>query len=107
MEPALLYRLLYLNCFNPPPPRACSTPDPSRVLLFFFSTLPKQSGKSAAGFDLSGVIASEADFSKTDFTEVVMSKSYARVSFGATFRYAVPYEAPKSSFLVPCFFTRM
>lgn len=37
------------------------------------------SGKSAAGFDLSGVIASEADFSKGDFKEVVMSKAYARV----------------------------
>lgn len=40
----------------------------------------RDSGKSAAGFDLSGVIASEADFSKGDFTEVVMSKAYARVS---------------------------
>lgn len=38
------------------------------------------SGKSAAGFDLSGVIASEANFSKGDFKEVVMSKAYARVS---------------------------
>ena len=38
------------------------------------------SEKSAAGFDLSGVIASEANFSKGDFKEVVMSKSYARVS---------------------------
>lgn len=40
------------------------------------------SEKSAAGFDLSGVIASEANFSKGDFKEVVMSKSYARVSRG-------------------------
>lgn len=40
------------------------------------------SEKSAAGFDLSGVIASEANFSKGDFKEVVMSKSYARVSKG-------------------------
>ncbi|CAM9537909.1 unnamed protein product [Ectocarpus sp. 6 AP-2014] len=38
------------------------------------------SGKSAAGFDLSGVIASEANFSKGDFKEVVMSKAYARSS---------------------------
>ncbi|CAM9469271.1 unnamed protein product [Ascophyllum nodosum] len=38
------------------------------------------SGSSAAGFDLSGVIASEADFSKGDFKEVVMSKAYARNS---------------------------
>eukprot|EP00903_Cladosiphon_okamuranus_P020124 g18479.t1 len=38
------------------------------------------SGKSAAGFDLSGVIASEANFAKTDFKEVVMSKAYARSS---------------------------
>lgn len=37
------------------------------------------SEKSAAGFDLSGVIASEANFSKGDFKEVVMSKAYARV----------------------------
>lgn len=31
---------------------------------------------------MSGVIASEANFSKGDFKEVVMSKSYARVSKG-------------------------
>ncbi|CAM9629219.1 unnamed protein product [Hapterophycus canaliculatus] len=49
------------------------------------------SGKSAAGFDLSGVIASEANFSKGDFKEVVMSKSYARISNweGADFTNAV------------------
>lgn len=52
------------------------------------------SGKSAAGFDLSGVIASEAKFAKTDFKEVVMSKAYARVSsknalFGLLCREAV------------------
>eukprot|EP00904_Undaria_pinnatifida_P004676 jgi/Undpi1/14209/HiC_scaffold_9.g03858.m1 len=49
------------------------------------------SEKSAAGFDLSGVIASEANFSKGDFKEVVMSKSYARNSNweGADFTNAV------------------
>ncbi|CAM9306471.1 unnamed protein product [Choristocarpus tenellus] len=51
----------------------------------------KLSGLSAAGFDLSGVIASEADFSKTDFKEVTMSKAYARNSNfdGADFTNAV------------------
>ena len=52
--------------------------------LFFLCTCTISaswfSEKSAAGFDLSGVIASEANFSKGDFKEVVMSKAYARVS---------------------------
>lgn len=53
-------------------------------LSFFTRMIPASwfSEKSAAGFDLSGVIASEANFSKGDFKEVVMSKSYARVSKG-------------------------
>ncbi|CAM9845112.1 unnamed protein product [Discosporangium mesarthrocarpum] len=51
----------------------------------------KMGGATADGFDLSGVIASEADFSKTSFKEATMSKSYARNSNfdGADFTNAV------------------
>lgn len=55
---------------------------PLFLLLLHTRTNSGFSEKSAAGFDLSGVIASEANFSKGDFKEVVMSKSYARVSKG-------------------------
>eukprot|EP00611_Tribonema_gayanum_P025208 TRINITY_DN5695_c0_g1_i1.p1 TRINITY_DN5695_c0_g1~~TRINITY_DN5695_c0_g1_i1.p1 ORF type:complete len:233 (-),score=63.02 TRINITY_DN5695_c0_g1_i1:269-967(-) len=49
------------------------------------------SGKSAALSDLSGVIASEANFSKVDFKEAQLSKAYARNSKfdGADFTNAI------------------
>jgi hypothetical protein len=49
------------------------------------------SGKNADAADLSGVIASEADFSNANLKEVTMSKAYARNSKfdGADFTNAV------------------